>query len=55
MTSQTELLQAPNAPSARGLTVLDTRLRGATFVEHSVKSIVNSPESTGMGFWSINP
>jgi DNA repair photolyase len=52
MMSQTELLQAP---TARGLTVLDTRLRGATFVEHSVKSIVNPPESTGMGFWSINP
>jgi DNA repair photolyase len=37
------------------LRVLDTRARGATFVEHRVKSIVNSPESTGMGFWSINP
>ncbi len=37
------------------LLVLDRRLRGATFVEHKVKSVINSPESTGMGFWSINP
>ena len=37
------------------LQVLDKRLRGATFVEHRVKSVINSPESTGMGFWSINP
>ena len=37
------------------LQVLDKRLRGATFVEHRVKSLINSPESTGMGFWSINP
>lgn len=25
------------------------------FIDHPVKSIINSPESTGMGFWSINP
>ena len=37
------------------LRVLETRKRGATFVEHSIKALVNSPESTGMGFWSINP
>jgi DNA repair photolyase len=28
---------------------------GITFIDHPVKSIANSPESTGMGFWSINP
>ena len=37
------------------LRVLAARKRGATFVEHSIKALVNSPESTGMGFWSINP
>ena len=37
--------------------MLNTRRRGAgaTFIEHRASSIVNSPESTGMGFWSINP
>lgn len=53
---QTELFRLPTAVSfPPSLRVLDTRKRGATFVEHRVKSIVNSPESTGMGFWSINP
>lgn len=37
------------------LPVLDERRRGTVFVELSVRAIVNSPESTGMGFWSINP
>ncbi|MFQ5704886.1 MAG: radical SAM protein [Gemmatimonadales bacterium] len=31
------------------------RIRGTTFVHHGVKSIVNSPDSTGMEFWSVNP
>jgi DNA repair photolyase len=56
MTAQAELLSVgPAHASGPSLTVLDRRRRGATFVEHTVKSIVNSPESTGMGFWSINP
>jgi DNA repair photolyase len=38
-----------------GLPVLDSRRRGTKFVELPVRSIVNSPESTGMGFWSVNP
>ena len=41
-------------PPAR-LPVLDERRRGTTFVELPARGIVNSPESTGMGFWSINP
>ncbi len=53
---QTELFPLPTAVSpSPSLRVLDTRMRGVTFVEHRVKAIVNSPESTGMGFWSINP
>ncbi len=35
--------------------VLDTRQRGATFLALPVKSVLNTPASTGMGFWSINP
>ena len=37
------------------LPVLDTRVRDAVFYEQTVGSIINPPESTGMGFWSINP
>lgn len=37
------------------LPVLGDRLRGTKFVELPVRSIINDPESTGMGFWSINP
>jgi DNA repair photolyase len=35
--------------------VLDERARGATFLEVPVKAILNSPATTGMGFWSLNP
>lgn len=34
---------------------LDVRRRGTAFVELPVRSVINTPESTGMGFWSINP
>ena len=37
------------------LSVLDERLRGTKFVSLSSKSILNSPQATGMDFWSINP
>jgi len=37
------------------LPVLEERRRGTKFVELPVRSVINSPESTGMGFWSINP
>jgi DNA repair photolyase len=37
------------------LPVLDQRHRGTKFAELSVRSVINSPESTGMGFWSLNP
>jgi DNA repair photolyase len=42
-------LNGPSCP------VLDERRRGTAFVELPVRTIINSPESTGMGFWSINP
>jgi DNA repair photolyase len=37
------------------LPVLDQRARGTRFIELSVKSVLNTPASTHMGFWSINP
>jgi DNA repair photolyase len=37
------------------LPVVDQRLRGARFLAHPVKSILNPPESTGIGCWSLNP
>jgi DNA repair photolyase len=39
----------------RELSVLDERLRGTKFVSYAARSVLNSPEQTGMGFWSLNP
>ena len=40
-------------PSA--LSILDERLRGTKFVSLTPKSLLNSPQQTGVDFWSINP
>jgi hypothetical protein len=57
--SQLALLSAGplvrRSAEARGLPVLDARQRGTTFHEVPVKAILNSPATTGMGFWSLNP
>jgi len=37
------------------LRVLDERARGTRFLTLPIRSILNSPEQTGMGFWSLNP
>lgn len=37
------------------LPVLDIRQRGVEFLERPVSGVLNPPESTGMGFWSLNP
>ena len=59
MTSTTQLPLLTNEPPNRRtatLPVLDERAaRGATFHEVPVKAILNSPATTGMGFWSLNP
>lgn len=48
------LLDRPSVrPSA--LAILDERLRGTKFVTLDSRSVLNSPEQTGMDFWSINP
>ncbi len=40
---------------ARELKVLDQRERGTRFLSLGSRSVLNSPASTHMGFWSINP
>src|SRR6266702_6794255 len=55
---RSEQLQLPTAvppcrPSA--LPVLDERLRGTKFVELAPRSVLNSPQQTGVDFWSLNP
>jgi len=37
------------------LPILDVRQRGVEFLERRVAGVLNPPESTGMGFWSLNP
>jgi len=44
----------PRSPAAP-LPILDERGRGTKFIKLSVQSVLNSPASTHMGFWSINP
>lgn len=50
-------LVLPDYPPARlaALPVLDQRLRGTTFVSLASKSLLNSPQQTGVDFWSLNP
>jgi len=47
----------PNLPAypPTRLPVLDERIRGTRFIQLSVRSVLNTPASTHMGFWSINP
>ena len=51
--TQLPLLQSdrPTVP----LSVLDERLRGTKFVALEPKSVLNSPQQTGVNFWSLNP
>ncbi|MEA2712531.1 MAG: hypothetical protein QOK27_492 [Gemmatimonadales bacterium] len=51
-----QLSLLPRFPaSPLDLPVLDQRTRGTTFIRLPVRSVLNNPTSTGMGFWSINP
>jgi len=43
----------PYRPTA--LPILDERLRGTKFVSLEPKSVLNSPQQTGVDFWSLNP
>jgi DNA repair photolyase len=42
-------------PQPAAWQVLDARARGTAFVALPFRSVLNSPEQTGMDFWSINP
>ncbi len=52
---QLQLLNAvpPYRPTA--LPILDERQRGTKFVSLEPKSVLNSPQQTGVDFWSLNP
>lgn len=49
-----QLALLPADPSVR-LPVLDQRQRGTEFRRLAIRSALNSPASTGMRFWSLNP
>ena len=51
----TQLSLLPSAAGGARLLVLDERSRGTSFLKLPIRSILNSPEQTGMGFWSLNP
>jgi DNA repair photolyase len=53
--AQLSLAVGPAPGGSRELTVLDERQRGTRFLSLGARSVLNSPASTGMGFWSINP
>jgi DNA repair photolyase len=50
---QLSLLQSASPPVR--LSVLDHRLRGTKFVSLTARSVLNSPQQTGVDFWSLNP
>jgi len=53
--SQLRLHLSDSPPTRPSLPVLDERLRGTRFVSLTPKSILNSPQQTGVDFWSLNP
>ncbi len=53
--AQLALEAGPSWSAPRQLTVLDQRERGTRFLSLEARSVLNSPASTGMGFWSVNP
>src|SRR5438093_2560058 len=52
---QLTLLSDYPAIRLSALPVLDQRLRATTFVGLAPRSILNSPQQTGVDFWSLNP
>jgi DNA repair photolyase len=54
--TQLDLLAASSPqPSASAWSLLDERTRGTRFLALPVRSVLNTPATTRMGFWSINP
>src|SRR5688500_16281792 len=54
MRMDTSLLGAEVAPSSRQLPVIGEQ-KDIRYYSSPAKSVLNGPETTGMGFWSINP
>ena len=52
---QLQLLSAVPPYRPTTLPILDERLRGTKFVSLEPKSVLNSPQQTGVDFWSLNP
>lgn len=48
-------LGLPLEPPPRSLPVIQEKSRGARFRELAPRQVLNSPATTGMGFWSLNP
>ena len=42
-------------PKSTPWATLDERRRGTAFLQLPVRTVLNPPASTGMGFWSLNP
>ena len=59
--SERRARQLPLLPSAdspvrpTAAVILDERLRGTKFVQLAPRSVLNSPQQTGVDFWSLNP
>jgi DNA repair photolyase len=51
----TAQLGLPLEPPPRSLPVIQEKSRGARFRELAPRQVLNSPATTGMGFWSLNP
>src|SRR5688572_12737545 len=48
-------MQLPLLPETTAWTEVDAQSRGTVFLPLAVRSVLNSPASTQMPFWSINP
>ena len=53
--SSDDMPSTPPRVPASPLPVLDSRSRGTRFIQLTVRSVLNTPAATKMGFWSINP
>jgi DNA repair photolyase len=49
------LSNVPTFRPSAAFPILDQRLRGTQFVELAPRSVLNSPQQTGVDFWSLNP
>ena len=47
--------QLPLLPSASEWKLLDERERGTAFISIASRAVLNSPATTRMDFWSVNP